>query len=42
VSLRMGGKRLVFDAATAKVTNVPAANRYLGRDYRRGWELTLA
>jgi predicted dehydrogenase len=40
VSLRMGGKRLVFDAATAKVTNVPAANRYLGREYRRGWELT--
>jgi predicted dehydrogenase len=42
VSLRMGGRRLLFDAAAAKVTNVPEANRYLGREYRRGWELTGA
>jgi predicted dehydrogenase len=40
VSLRMGGRRLLFDAASGKVTNVPEANRYLGREYRKGWELT--
>jgi hypothetical protein len=42
VSLRMGGRRLLFDEAAAKVTNVPEANRYLTRDYRKGWELTSA
>jgi hypothetical protein len=40
VSLRMGGKKLLFDAAGAKVTNAPEANRYLTREYRAGWELT--
>ena len=39
VSLRMGGKKLVFDAASARVTNVPEANRHLSREYRPGWEL---
>ena len=41
-SLRIGGRRLLFDAANAKVTNVPEANRYLGREYRKGWELTVS
>jgi predicted dehydrogenase len=39
VSLRLGGKRLAFDAAAAKVTNVPEANKFLTREYRPGWEL---
>lgn len=39
-SLRLGGRRLVFDAAAGKVVNVPEANRYLTREYRKGWELT--
>ena len=39
VSLRLGGKRLLFDAAAGKVTNVAEANKCLGREYRRGWEL---
>jgi hypothetical protein len=39
VSLRLGGKRLLFDAASGRITNLPDANRYLGRDYRKGWEL---
>jgi len=39
-SLRLGGRRLLFDAANAKVTNVPEANNYLTREYRKGWELT--
>ena len=40
VSLRMGGRRLLFDAAGAKVTNVLEANKYLMREYREGWNLT--
>jgi predicted dehydrogenase len=42
VSLRLGGKRLLFDAAGAKVTNVAEANKCLTREYRPGWELTAA
>jgi predicted dehydrogenase len=40
VSLRLGGKRLLFDSAKAEVTNIPEANKYLTREYRPGWELT--
>jgi hypothetical protein len=40
VSLRLGGKRLRFDAASGKVTNVAEANTLLTREYRPGWELT--
>jgi predicted dehydrogenase len=40
VSLRLGGRRLLFDAANSKVTNSSEANQYLARDYRKGWELT--
>lgn len=39
VSLRLGGKRLVFDATAGKVTNAPEAEPYLTREYRKGWEL---
>jgi hypothetical protein len=38
ISLRTGGKRLVWDGN--KITNLPAANKYLTREYRKGWELT--
>jgi hypothetical protein len=31
-------KRLLFDAESLKITNVSEANRYLARDYRKGWE----
>jgi hypothetical protein len=40
VSLRLGGKRLVWDADQMKVTNLPQADKYLTREYRKGWELT--
>ena len=40
VSLRLGGKRLLFDSANMKITNVAEANKYLAREYRKGWELT--
>jgi predicted dehydrogenase len=42
VSLRLGGMRLLFDSANAKITNLPEANNYLAREYRTGWELTGA
>jgi hypothetical protein len=40
VSLRLGGRRLLFDAASMRVTNLPEANKHLVRQYRTGWELT--
>ena len=42
VSLRMGGRRLLFAAAAAKITNVAEANKHLTREYREGWKLTGA
>jgi hypothetical protein len=39
ISLRMGGRRLLWDAANLKITNLPDANKYLVREYRKGWEL---
>jgi hypothetical protein len=32
-------KRVVYDAAAMKITNVAEANQYLTREYRKGWEL---
>jgi len=37
VSLRLGGRRLLFDATNMKITNVPEANKCLVREYRPGW-----
>jgi len=39
ISLRLGGRRLLWDSAGAKITNIPEANRFLTREYRQGWEL---
>lgn len=39
ISLRLGGKRLLFDSASAKITNVPEANSFLTREYRPGWQI---
>jgi hypothetical protein len=38
VSLR-SGKRIEYDSDNMKITNVPEANQYLVREYRKGWEL---
>jgi hypothetical protein len=32
-------KKVMYDAATMKITNVPEANQFLTREYRKGWEL---
>jgi len=39
ISLRLGGRRLLWDSTSAKITNLPEANRFLTREYRPGWEL---
>jgi predicted dehydrogenase len=39
VAHRAGNKKLDWDAANLTVTNVPQANAYLRREYRKGWEL---
>jgi len=33
------GKKIVWDVEQMKCTNVPEANRYVGRTYREGWAL---
>jgi Oxidoreductase family, C-terminal alpha/beta domain/Oxidoreductase family, NAD-binding Rossmann fold len=40
ISLRLGGKRLRWDAANRKISNLSGADKYLVREYRKGWELT--
>ena len=39
VAHRAGNQRLDWDAANLKITNLPAANTFLHREYRKGWEL---
>jgi hypothetical protein len=38
ISLR-AGKKVLFDSDSMKITNDEAANQYLYREYRKGWEL---
>jgi hypothetical protein len=33
------GKKIAYDSAAGKVTNVPEANEFLKRTYRPGWTL---
>ena len=37
IALRTG-KKLVYDAASRKITNFQDANKYLSREYRKGWD----
>jgi len=38
VALRAGqGRKIDYDAANMRITNVPEANQYLTREYRAGW-----
>jgi hypothetical protein len=38
VALRTG-KKVEYDSSNMKITNIPDANKYLVREYRKGWEL---
>jgi hypothetical protein len=35
------GQTLLYDAETTSITNLQEANRYLSREYRKGWEMKL-
>ena len=37
IALRTG-RKLLYDSVNRKITNVPEANKYLSREYRKGWE----
>jgi len=39
VALRCQGEKLQWDAAEMKITNLPKANQYIRRTYRKGWEV---
>lgn len=42
VALKAGqGERLAYDGANMKITNKPDANKFLTREYRKGWELSV-
>jgi hypothetical protein len=32
-------KKVLYDSAKMTITNIPEANQYLTREYRKGWEL---
>ncbi len=38
VALR-SGRKVLFDSENMKITNAPEADKYLYREYRKGWEL---
>jgi hypothetical protein len=33
-------KKVLYDSTKMTITNIPEANQYLTREYRKGWELT--
>jgi len=33
------GQKLLYDAANTRITNLQEVNRYLSREYRKGWEI---
>jgi predicted dehydrogenase len=40
VALRAGqGRKILYDGANMLVTNVPEANQYLSREFRKGWAI---
>ena len=34
-----GRKKLLWDGNAMRITNLEEANQFVGRDYRKGWEL---
>src|SRR5207302_511444 len=39
VAIRVGGKRIVWNAEKMQAMDLPAADRFVRREYRKGWEL---
>jgi hypothetical protein len=42
IAARLPGKKLEWDAASLKITNLPDANRFLMKEYRAGFEVKPA
>lgn len=40
VAVRFPRKKLIWDEAEMRVSNLPEANRWLSRDYRDGWKIS--
>ena len=34
-----GRKKLIWDGKNIKITNLEEANQFVGREYRKGWEI---
>jgi hypothetical protein len=34
-----GRRKLIWDGANMKITNFEDANQFVGREYRKGWEM---
>jgi hypothetical protein len=34
-----GRRKLLWDGANMKITNFEDANQFVGREYRKGWEM---
>jgi predicted dehydrogenase len=39
VALRVPGRKIEWDGPSLKITNLPEANQYIKREYRKGWEV---
>lgn len=39
ISVRLGGKKLIWDSENMKISNLPDANKYIHYKYRNGWNL---
>lgn len=39
ISYRAGQKKILWDRAAGRITNLPEANAFLKKEYRKGWEL---
>ncbi len=39
LSALRAGKKVEYDSGSMRITNDESANKYLTREYRKGWEL---
>ena len=42
IAVRFPGETLKWDAKNLKITNIEAANQFLTKQYRKGWEVEEA
>jgi hypothetical protein len=42
VALKAPGKKLLWDGPNLKVTNMPELNKYINKEYRKGWDFRMA